>query len=125
MDTFPVDEWRPVFPDPAPPHWIAFVATGDGLLILTDVQLNPRLRAWLGKWLSAHSPHEPDAEASYVYLGLGSELGQNAPDGVKSPGGVTGVGFGIEVGEPPGASPSRVRAIVRQAIVELLEGTAI
>lgn len=86
MDTFSVDEWRPVFPDPAPLHWIAFVATDDGLTVLTDVQLDPRLRVWLEKWLAAHSSHQPHAEASYVYLGLGSELGEGVPDGVKSPG---------------------------------------
>lgn len=125
MDTFPTGKWRPVFPDPGPAHWIAFVAINDGLLLLSDAELDSRGRAWLSRWLSAHLPREPDVEASYVYLGLGSEWSKFSPDGLVSSSGVTGIGSGVGFGEPPGASPSRVSAIVRQAIVELLEGTVL
>jgi hypothetical protein len=125
MGTFQEAKWRPVFPDPGPARWVAFASTEDGLLLLSDDEIDSRRQAWLAKWLAAHSVREPDEEASYIYLGLDSDWSRVAPDGTARSGGVVGFGSGVGFGEPPGASPSRVSEIVRHAIAELLDGSGL
>lgn len=94
-------------------------------MLLCDAERDSHRRVWLAKWLAAHSPREPGAEASYIYLGLVSDWSMVDPDGMGSSGGVTGFGSGIGFREPPGASPALVSEIVRRAIAELLDGSAV
>lgn len=110
-----VGSWRPTFPDPQPDHWLCVVAAGsDQVEILSDVTLDHRQREWLRRWLERHDPREPDAEASYVYLGLAHDWSTGNPDGVVATRAITGFGWGIAFGEPEGATPSTVGEILRR-----------
>jgi hypothetical protein len=111
-----VDSWQPTFPDPQPAHWLCVAAAGpDEVRILSDLALDDAQREWLARWLETHNPREPDAEASYVYVGLAPDWSSRSPDGVAAPDAVTGLGWGIGFGEPGGAVPSTVAKIIRLA----------
>jgi hypothetical protein len=84
---YPEDEWTPVFPDPAPMHWLALVWRPDSTMgVLTDLTLSASERRWLSLWLSRHSPAEPEGEASYVYFGIGSDDFADLPADGERPG---------------------------------------
>jgi hypothetical protein len=118
-----VASWRPKFPDPQPSHWLAVVATGaDQATIVSDVGLDESQREWLARWLQAHNPREPEAEASYIYIGLGPNWSSHTADGMAAPDSVTGVGWGIGFGEPEGASRSTVEEILRLSLDALKLG---
>ncbi|MFT4295545.1 MAG: hypothetical protein QM582_09045 [Micropruina sp.] len=106
MGSFRVGKWSPVFGDLTPPHWVALVCKGQSCDILSDYPLSNQEVEQLADWLVLHAPREADSEASYVYMGLADHWAPLLPDGQCSPHGVTGVGAGIEVGEPPGATAS-------------------
>jgi hypothetical protein len=112
----PTDSWRPTFPDPEPAHWICAVAAHAGeARILSDLTLDDGRRAWAARWLELHAPREPEAEASYVYVGLAPDWTARSPDGRATAEGVTGLGWGIGFGEPPGAGRSTVAELIRAA----------
>lgn len=118
------DSWQPKFPDPQPAHWVCVVALrSDKAKIVSDLTLDAEQRDWLARWLETHKPREPDAEASYVYLGLSPAWSNRAPDGVVAPDGLVGLGWGIEVGEPAGARPSTVAEIIRAGVETLRQRT--
>lgn len=119
MATSPADSWAPTFPDPGPAHWVAFAGRAGGCVVLSDQVLGPSERSQLAEWLTRHQPREPDAEASYVYLGLASGCWPLLPDGLTSPGGVTGVGSGVGLGEPEAATASTVASLVASAVIAL------
>lgn len=121
MTPFPEAAWTPTFPpETCPETWVAFVHVGQGVEMLSAAPLDADDRRWLATWLSHHDLRDPDGTASYVYLGLGVDWQEQPPDGSRTPRGVTGVGSGIDFGEPPGAEPARFAEIVRLAC-ELLE----
>jgi hypothetical protein len=119
-----VADWRPTFPEPAPPHWVCFTALVAGVRVISDEPLGGEGRTWLRQWLESHTPDEFDVEASYVYLGLALDWSAQAPDGQVSPDSVTGVGSGSDFGAPPGAVSSTVGDIWRSAIEVLGRGDA-
>lgn len=116
MATSPVDSWAPTFPDPDPAHWVAFAARAYGCVVLADQALGLEERTQLATWIARHQPREPDAEASYIYLGLASGCWPLLPDGRTSQGGVTGVGSGVGLGEPKGATQSTVADLLAAAV---------
>lgn len=120
MATFRAGKWTPTFPHPEPAHWTVFVATESGCTVLSDQPLSNRERQDLGHWLTNYSPREPSAEASYVYLGMSESWSPLAPNGQTSELGVTGVGSGIGMGEPGGATASTVADICSMAREALL-----
>ena len=119
MVSSPGDDWKPVFPEPRPRHWVAFAHTHSGIASLSDLQIDEPDREWLATWLSRHRTREPDEEASYIFLGLGPDWRRLTPDGAVSTQGVTGLGSGMGFGEPADAEPSNVDAIVRLAYAYL------
>ena len=119
MATSRADSWAPTFPDPEPAHWVAFAGRVGGCVVLSDQALGPLECTQLAEWLTRHQPREPDAEASYVYLGLASGCWPLLPDGRTSPGGVTGVGSGVGLGEPEAATASTVANLVATAVIAL------
>jgi hypothetical protein len=115
--------WRPTFPDPQPAHWICLASAGSGeVRVLSDLSLNREQRDWIARWLDNHDPREPDSDASYIYLGLAREWLRQSPDGTARPEGVTGLGWGLDFDEPPGARPSTVAEIIRSAQAGLTRG---
>lgn len=122
MALYPEDEWKPVFPEPAPEHWLALVFYADETTgVLSDLTLSASDRAWLSTWLSSHSPRDPEGEASYVFLGIGSPDFVSQPaDGMKNPKAITGTGSGMEVAEPPGATASTIGRIYQVASATLM-----
>ena len=121
MDLSPEGEWRPVFPDPQPQHWLALVCySQDDVGVLTDLFLSTRDREWLSNWISNHVSVDPEGEASYVYFGIGSaDFRREPPDGTRNPLSITGVGSGQEVAEPPGAELSTIGRILALGIASL------
>lgn len=116
MRPVPEVAWTPTFPPEIRPEtWIAFVHVGQGVEMLSAAPLDPDDRRWLATWLSQHEVREPDRTASYVYLGLGVDWREQPPDGSRTPRGGTGLGSGIDFGEPPGAEPAHIAEIVRLA----------
>lgn len=123
MAMSPVDSWQPTFPDPQPAHWICVASAGPGeVRVLSDVTLNREQRAWIARWLENHEPRDPDSEASYIYMGLAPDWSGQSPDGVPRPEGVTGLGWGLDFGEPPGARASTVAEIIGSARAGLIRG---
>lgn len=114
-----VTEWKPVFPEPQPAHWLALVNTSDHVRVVSDVTLSGIERDWLAGWLSHYGVAEPDVPATYVYLGLSADWMESSPDGRTSPFGVTGVGSGEGFGEPPGSVSSTTGDIIEQSIEAL------
>ena len=123
MATSPAGSWKPAFPDPSPAHWVALISRPGRCEVVADHPLSRDESGQLARWLSRHAPREPDAQASYVYLGLAPGWLPLAPDGQTSAGGVTGVGSGIGFGEPDGADASTVARICDLAI-KVLEQSA-
>jgi hypothetical protein len=113
------NEWKPVFPDPPPPHWVAFVNSLKGIIGLSDVDLDRRELVWLAAWLSHYSVREPDATVTYVYLGLAEGWADGIPDGTISPMGVSGAGSGKDFGDSRKGLPSSVGEIFGRALSEL------
>lgn len=116
----PAAEWEPVFPDPQPAHWVAFVNTlKPALTVLSDSPIDAHSRGWLAAWLARYAVAEPSLPASYVYLGLAATWIDADPDGHVSPHAVTGVGSGEGFGEPAGAASSTMGSIVSRSVAEL------
>ncbi len=122
MVSSPVDEWHPVFPEPAPAHWVALVEEREGVAAYSDLELSAEECNWLAVWLSRYRIPEPEAEASYVYLGLAAGWSSGAADGHVSARAVTGVGSGEGFGAPPQARTSTVAGILCAAAQRLSRG---
>jgi hypothetical protein len=119
----PAGNWQPTFPEPRPAHWICVASAGSReARVLSDLTLNDQQRAWIARWLESHNPREPDAETSYIYLGLAPASTGQSPDGMPHPEAVTGLGWGLDFGEPPDARPSTVAEIIRSARASLTRG---
>lgn len=120
MATFPADSWTPTFPPPGPAHWVAFAHRPDGCEVLSDRPLLGQERLELADWLARYAPREPEAEASYIYIGMAEAWSPLAPDGQTSKGGVTGVGSGVGMGEPGRAVASTVAQLCSLAVEALV-----
>jgi hypothetical protein len=113
MASSQADSWRPVFPEPAPLHWVAIVGrSGSSVEVLSDAKLGPEGVDWLARWLGAHRHSAPEAEASYVYLGLAEGYWRAPSDGLRSSEGAIGIGSGIGFGEPHAARGSTIGELI-------------